>query len=259
MLEYLQMYPETFALVKRYTPEHRCFLYEAMAQYAFTGDEPDWPEDDVKWLIWEALKQRVDSAQRKAEKNRENGGKGGRPTKTEENPQKPNITQQNPTKPTETQQNPTEPGITQRAYTESDTDTDIDTEITRKKCKKKEALPRFTPPSAEDVKAYCLERGNSVNAERFVGFYASKGWKVGNQPMKDWKAAVRTWEHDRASPRAAPPKAVSAQQYDQREYVNAPAEEMPPWLVKNLANDPAFLAEHPRFLDEHPEAKEYIA
>ena len=42
-----------------------------------------------------------------------------------------------------------------------------------------------------------MERKNSVDAQRFVDFYASKGWKVGNQPMKDWRAAVRTWERDR--------------------------------------------------------------
>ena len=53
---------------------------------------------------------------------------------------------------------------------------------------------RFTPPTVEDVRAYCKERGNAVDPERFVDFYASKGWRVGNQPMKDWKAAVRTWE-----------------------------------------------------------------
>lgn len=53
---------------------------------------------------------------------------------------------------------------------------------------------RFAPPTAEEVDAYCRERGNHVNAERFVDFYASKGWKVGKEPMKDWKAAVRTWE-----------------------------------------------------------------
>ena len=52
----------------------------------------------------------------------------------------------------------------------------------------------FTPPTVEEVSAYCRERGNSVNAQTFVDFYASKGWKVGNSPMKDWKAAVRTWE-----------------------------------------------------------------
>ena len=58
----------------------------------------------------------------------------------------------------------------------------------------KERVPRFTPPSVQDVMEYCRERGNNVDPERFVDFYAAKGWKVGNSPMKDWKAAVRTWE-----------------------------------------------------------------
>jgi hypothetical protein len=52
----------------------------------------------------------------------------------------------------------------------------------------------FVAPSVEEVRAYCIERHNRVNAERFVDFYASKGWMVGKNKMKDWKAAVRTWE-----------------------------------------------------------------
>lgn len=58
----------------------------------------------------------------------------------------------------------------------------------------REGAKRFTPPTIEEVKAYCQERGNNVDPERFVDFYASKGWKVGNSSMKDWKASVRTWE-----------------------------------------------------------------
>ncbi len=53
---------------------------------------------------------------------------------------------------------------------------------------------RFTPPTVDEVRAYCAERGNNVDAQRFVDFYVSKGWKVGKSPMKDWKAAVRNWE-----------------------------------------------------------------
>ncbi len=52
----------------------------------------------------------------------------------------------------------------------------------------------FTPPTLEEVKSYCNERGNRIDAESFIAFYQSKGWKVGNQPMKDWKSAVITWE-----------------------------------------------------------------
>ena len=53
---------------------------------------------------------------------------------------------------------------------------------------------RFSKPSVQDVAAYCKERGNGVDAEAFCDFYESKGWRVGSQPMKDWRAAVRTWE-----------------------------------------------------------------
>ena len=52
----------------------------------------------------------------------------------------------------------------------------------------------FKPPTVDEVKAYCRERNNSIDAEAFVSFYESKGWMIGKNKMKDWKAAVRTWE-----------------------------------------------------------------
>ena len=55
---------------------------------------------------------------------------------------------------------------------------------------------RFIPPTLEEVSAYCKERNNNVNPERFIDFYESKGWLVGKSKMKDWKASVRTWERD---------------------------------------------------------------
>lgn len=52
---------------------------------------------------------------------------------------------------------------------------------------------RFTPPTPEQVKEYCVDKGYDIDCERFVDFYESKGWMVGKNKMKDWKAAVRTW------------------------------------------------------------------
>jgi hypothetical protein len=52
----------------------------------------------------------------------------------------------------------------------------------------------FQKPSLDDVKAYCLERNNKVDPAKFLAYYDSNGWKVGRNPMKDWRAAVRTWE-----------------------------------------------------------------
>lgn len=54
---------------------------------------------------------------------------------------------------------------------------------------------RFTPPTVEEVEAYCTEKGYGVNAQRFVDFYESKGWMIGKNKMTKWKSAVATWEH----------------------------------------------------------------
>ena len=53
----------------------------------------------------------------------------------------------------------------------------------------------FSPPSLSEVSEYCLERKNDINPENFVDFYESKGWLVGKNKMKNWKASIRTWEN----------------------------------------------------------------
>ncbi|HHX11142.1 MAG TPA: hypothetical protein GX729_07255 [Firmicutes bacterium] len=53
---------------------------------------------------------------------------------------------------------------------------------------------RFVPPSLDEVMEYCLTRNNQVDPQTFIDFYESKGWMIGKNKMKDWKAAVRTWE-----------------------------------------------------------------
>ena len=56
---------------------------------------------------------------------------------------------------------------------------------------------RFTPPTLEEVEAYCLERGINIDPEYFMDYYTTNGWKQSNgNPVKDWKACVRTWEHN---------------------------------------------------------------
>lgn len=74
---------------------------------------------------------------------------------------------------------------------DNDNDNDLEKPPTNVGVKKK--TERFCPPTVDDVKGYCDEKGLKVDAERFVDFYGSKGWKVGNSPMKDWRAAVRNW------------------------------------------------------------------
>lgn len=75
-------------------------------------------------------------------------------------------------------------------------DKDIDKDIDKRKEVSKDTSKRknFIPPTVDEVTAYCQERENYVDPEKFIDFYASKGWMVGSNKMKDWKAAVRTWE-----------------------------------------------------------------
>ncbi|CVI72365.1 hypothetical protein NDGK_02539 [Clostridiales bacterium CHKCI001] len=68
-----------------------------------------------------------------------------------------------------------------------------DTNVSKEKSA---ASNRFIPPTLQEVQAYCQERENKVDAEQFVNFYSAKGWYVGKNKMKDWKACVRTWERN---------------------------------------------------------------
>ena len=72
-----------------------------------------------------------------------------------------------------------------------------------------ESSKRFIPPTVDMVSEYCLERNNSVDPEEFVDFYTSKGWLIGKNKMKDWKAAVRTWE------RSSKPKKKETNVFDE--------------------------------------------
>lgn len=112
--------------------------------------------------------------------------------------------------------------------TEYDNEYEYDNDFKRKEIKEKK---RFVPPTVDEVAAYCAERKSPVNPERFVDFYASKGWKVGNQPMKDWKACVRTWEkRDSGKPAQKPKNAFN--RFQQREYSEDDLERM---LVEGMS------------------------
>ena len=112
------------------------------------------------------------------------------------------------------------------APTDTHIDTSIDTNNTNNyRENRNDSKKRFAVPTVEEVDAYCRERGNNVDAQRFVDFYASKGWRIGKEPMRDWRACVRTWERngrDRVdvsgSGPVRPAKTVAAQQYSQRDY-----------------------------------------
>lgn len=157
-------------------------LFRALLEYSATGAAPELRGNER--FVFPGMRSQIDrdieKYKAKCARNRENGEKGGGhlPPNAPERPRTP----------------------------PKDKDKDKDKE------KNKDKDISFPPdgvkdnahahrPTVEEVAAYCRERGNSVDAERFVDFYASKGWKVGNQPMKDWKACVRTWERREDKPK----------------------------------------------------------
>lgn len=174
-------------------------LARALLVYSRTGEFPALNGNER--LFKRRVIMQEDRAQESyvqvVEKNRANGQLGGRPRKHTE-------TQRNPEKPTETQNNPQKPNETQKTQIEieSEIKTEINTPLPNGNKGSKAATPptretRFSPPSLDEVQSYISERGSAVDAQQFVDFYASKGWMVGKNRMKDWKAAVRTWEKRR--------------------------------------------------------------
>ena len=99
-------------------------------------------------------------------------------------------------------------------YSDSDSDSD-NVFILKKEKNKKEKTKKFIKPTLEEVKAYCQERHNNVNPEQFIAYYEANGWKVGRNPMKNWRAAiVSTWERNNYN--KAPP---AQKKFDVGEYL----------------------------------------
>ena len=153
-------------------------LFRALLEYSATGAAPELRGNER--FVFPGMRSQIDrdieKYNAKCARNRENGEKGGghSPPNAPERPRTPPK--------------------------DKDKDKDKDKVISFPPNGVKENA-RAHHPTVEEVAAYCRERGNRVDAERFVDFYASKGWKVGNQPMKDWKACVRTWERREDKPK----------------------------------------------------------
>lgn len=155
----------------RCVPEEEfCTCLKALIVYALDGE--DTADTWTSQMFMALAKPQID-ANKKRRKNGEKGAEygklGGRPK-------------------AENAENPI--GVTDETPNEN-ANVNEEKEKTRKKEK------RFQKPTVEEVQEYCTERHNAVDPQTFVDFYESKGWKVGNSPMKDWKACVRTWERSR--------------------------------------------------------------
>lgn len=172
--------------------ETQCLeLYRAIVRYGLYGEEPTFTGiASTFWkLIYPTLKKQRDTA----EAGRKGGKKGGKASK---------------------QNNPNgrrgKKGGKAAAEPEAPDGSAMDEEEATPKPQRKAAPARFAPPSVDEVQQYITAQGYAVNAANFVDFYASKGWRVGNNPMKDWKAAVRTWQRREQEHPTAPTSAAGS-------------------------------------------------
>jgi hypothetical protein len=179
-------YASFYEAISNLPGETQLEVYNAICKYALLGELPEL--SPIAKAMFTVMRPVMDAASARYEASVANGKKGGRPKK--KNLEKPS----NNLKGLETG-NLEKPGPNLNVNVNDNdnvnvNDNDKVTEIRAAKPPR----TRFTPPSIDEVKAYCQERGNGVDAERFIDYYNANGWRVGKNAMKDWKAAVRTWE-----------------------------------------------------------------
>ena len=197
-------------------PVDQAAMYNAISDYALDGIEPELTGYLAAMFI--LMRPQIDANTQR----RENGKKGGRPKKTEtdeeETEQEPNNNQ------TETKENQTITKNNQTETKENHTEPNVNVNVNdnvnvKERESNKEKERRFTPPTLDEVREYAeeyaREKGKpAINAERFCDFYAAKGWRIGKDKMKDWRAAVRNWTND--DTRKATPKPGSVVNFKQR-------------------------------------------
>lgn len=198
-MEYLKVWTSFREAMKPLNDAEKGRLFDAMLLYAETGEEPDEFTGNERFL-WAVARQDIDRTFVKCEKLRANGSKGGL-AKAENRIANDSKAYQNVANDTKEQ-----------------TEEAKDSRNIKKYNIKKNNTNKFIPPTPEQVAEYCRERGNNIDPEYFVAYYAKQDWLLSNgRKMKDWKMAIVTWEkNDKAKP--AMKKAVPAQQYEQRDY-----------------------------------------
>lgn len=205
--EYVPVFFDWVEVTGELTAQEKGRLIDAIVLYAQGGDWQEQIKGNERYLF-PAFKKQIDRARETSGKRASAGSIGGKQKQTEANASKCKQTEANVSK-------------NAKEYNNNN-DKEYKNEVKGDEVPPtpQKAPRRFTPPSVEEVAAYCRERGNSVSPQRFVDFYAAKGWRVGSAAMKDWRAAVRTWE-DRGEHPPDRRKTVGAQQYAQRSYTEA--------------------------------------
>lgn len=182
------LYTEQKAVIDKLTDEQAGKLIKAIYAHE-TGEEMELDAilDLVITPFLTVLEKDKEKYAEKCEKRAQAGAKGGKQRV---------ANQANATFAKQTQANDSKAKQTQANQADNDNEYDNDNDFKKENIKRKSTTQAkaFVKPTVEEVKAYCAERKNNVNPDKFIDFYESKGWLIGKNPMKDWRACVRTWE-----------------------------------------------------------------
>lgn len=167
MRESFIFYKSFLECLKELPDEERLMLYDTIARYGIDGETIE--TNGLTKAIFALIKPLIDANTVRYE----NGKKGGRP-KTERKPKQ------------NQKETEAEPNVNVNVNVNENVNDNANVNVLS-------VTHRFVPPTVDEVNAYIKAKGYTVDAQRFVNFYESKGWVVGKAKMKDWKAAVRNW------------------------------------------------------------------
>lgn len=168
--------------------EERAALYEAICDYALYGTDPKL--SGTAAAMFGLIRPNLDSSRRKAE-NRLGKKQTGNKQKTNQHQIEKKREDERKKESKSKSKSKSESKKENEYYVLGGAGGD-DTPPADKPPKTR----AFVPPSVEEVRAYCLERGNGIDPQYFVDYYDARGWMIGKNKMKDWRAAVRTWERN---------------------------------------------------------------
>lgn len=181
-MKYLKVWTDLRYNLKPFGDAEKGRLFDAMMEYAECGTEPDLRGNER--FIWDTVKSEIDRQREAYDK------------KCEVN--KVNITSRY-----EKLRKTTTGNDWKQEHKTKGKDNDREK---KEKEKYNRPLARFIPPTVDEVKAYCFERQNGIDAQSFIDYYEANGWKqgAGRKPIVDWRACVRTWERNSNQTRAKP-------------------------------------------------------
>lgn len=178
--EGFRVLPSYYEAIRDIPDEERLKLYDALFDFGFGNEISELPP--ILNSLFRLIEPTLTKSIKFEAKQKANGQQGGRPPKPKHN------TEETQLKPKETQTDSGENLAVAVAFAVAN---DIAIE---KEAAQPPRATHFTPPSLEEVTAYVKERGSKVDPQCFIDFYTAKGWKIGRNPMRDWKAACRNAE-----------------------------------------------------------------